>query len=86
MISKMQRSQILHFSGDILKLYFIPEQFVQNVNNLSTPAVLYLESHWQLAVSLFSLVDYDPLIRISSVIKILNKATLESGIEVAPGI
>ena len=36
-ISKMQRSQILHFSGDILKLYFIPEQFVPNVNNLSTP-------------------------------------------------
>ena len=38
----MQISQILHFSGDILKFYFIPEQFVPNVINLSGPDRFYL--------------------------------------------
>ena len=45
--SKMQSSQILHFSGDILKFYFIPEQFVPNVINLSGPASNFKVPSWE---------------------------------------
>ena len=38
--SKMLRSQILHFSGDVLEFYFIPEHFVPNDHKLSAPALI----------------------------------------------